>query len=73
MRSEHLLDQGHRRIAFIGGVMYAVCVADRLLGARKAMATAAAAIRSLLTVIETAGLSIAEGRRAGEQLARSAA
>ena len=37
---QHLLDQGHRRIAFIGGVMYAVCVADRLLGARKAMATA---------------------------------
>ena len=37
---KHLLDQGHRRIAFVGGVMYAVCVADRLLGARKAMAAA---------------------------------
>jgi LacI family transcriptional regulator len=64
---QHLLDQGHRRIAFIGGVMYAVCVADRLLGARKALATAGSD-PGLLSVIETAGLSIAEGRRAGEQL-----
>ena len=47
--------------------MYAVCVADRLLGARKAMATAGSD-PGLLTVIETAGLSIAEGRRAGERL-----
>jgi LacI family transcriptional regulator len=65
--TEHLLELGHRRIAFIGGVMYAVCVADRLLGARKAMATAGSD-PELLTVIETAGLSIAEGRRAGERL-----
>jgi LacI family transcriptional regulator len=63
----HLLDQGHRRIVFIGGVMYAVCVADRLLGARKATATAGSD-PGLLTVIETTGLSIAEGRRAGERL-----
>ena len=64
---QHVLDHGHRRIAFIGGVMYAVCVSDRLLGARKAMATAGMD-PGLLTVIETAGLSIAEGRRAGERL-----
>ena len=28
----HLLDQGHRRIAFVGGVLDAKCVADRLVG-----------------------------------------
>ena len=64
---EHLLEQGHRRIAFVGGVMYAVCVADRLLGARKAVAAAGSDPDSL-TVLETARLNIAEGRRAGEQL-----
>jgi LacI family transcriptional regulator, galactose operon repressor len=63
----HLLDHGHRRIAFIGGVMYAVCVADRLRGASKAIAGAGADPGSL-TVIETVALSIAEGRRAGERL-----
>ena len=63
----HLLDHGHRRIAFVGGVMYAVCVADRLLGARKAVAAAGSDPESL-TVIETTRLSIGEGRQAGEQL-----
>jgi LacI family transcriptional regulator len=67
MAIHHLHDQGHRRIGFIGGVMYAMCVSDRLLGARKAMATAGSD-PGLLTVIETAGLSIAEGRQAGERL-----
>ena len=28
----HLLEQGHRRIAFVGGAMAAVCVTDRLVG-----------------------------------------
>ena len=36
----HLLEQGHRRIAFVGGVLDAKCVADRLVGAHKALAAA---------------------------------
>jgi LacI family transcriptional regulator len=51
--------------------MYAVCVSDRLLGARKAM-TAAGRDPDALTVLETTGLNIAEGRRAGERLLTTA-
>ena len=65
----HLLHQGHRRIAFIGGVLDAKCVADRLLGARNTLTAARRDVDSL-TVIETAKLSIADGRQAGEQLLR---
>ena len=64
---EHLLEQGHRRIAFVGGVLHAKCVADRLLGARRALADDGRDADSL-TVIETAGLRIDEGRKAGERL-----
>jgi LacI family transcriptional regulator len=64
---DHLLDQGHRRIAFVGGVLHAKCVADRLLGSRQALASAGRDPDSL-AVIGTAKLSIAEGRRAGAQL-----
>ena len=63
----HLLEQGHRRIVFVGGVLDAKCVADRLVGAHKALAAAGRDVDSL-AVIETAKLSIAEGRRAGERL-----
>ena len=63
----HLLEQGHRRIAFVGGAMAAVCVTDRLVGARRAM-VAAGRDPDSLTVIETDGLYIAAGRRAGEIL-----
>ena len=65
----HLLEQGHRRIAFVGGVLDTKCVADRLLGARQALAAAGRDPDSL-TEIVTDGLFIAEGRRAGEQLLR---
>ena len=34
----HLLEQGHRHIAFVGGALHARCVADRLVGARRALA-----------------------------------
>jgi LacI family transcriptional regulator len=64
---DHLVEQGHRRIAFVGGVLDAKCVADRLLGTRQALASAGCDPDSL-TVIETAKLSIAEGRQAGERL-----
>jgi LacI family transcriptional regulator len=63
----HLLELGHRRIAFVGGAMHAVCVSDRLLGSRRAM-VAAGRDPDALAVIETTRLDIAEGRRAGERL-----
>jgi LacI family transcriptional regulator len=63
----HLLELGHRRIAFIGGTMRAVCVSDRLLGARQAM-IAAGRDPDALNVIGTTRLDIVEGRRAGERL-----
>jgi LacI family transcriptional regulator len=63
----HLLELGHRRIAFVGGALYAVCVSDRLVGARNAM-VAAGRDAETLTVIETTGLNVTEGRRAGERL-----
>jgi LacI family transcriptional regulator len=63
----HLLALRHRRIAFVGGAAHAVCVSDRLLGARQAMA-AAGRDPDALIVIDTTGLKVAEGRRAGERL-----
>jgi LacI family transcriptional regulator len=64
----HLIDQGHRRIAFIGGPPEIGQVRDRLKGAREAMQ--AAGLRgSDLVGLETRALSVAEGRDAGERLA----
>ncbi|MFT7837974.1 LacI family DNA-binding transcriptional regulator [Saccharothrix sp. BKS2] len=62
----HLLDAGHRRIAFIGGPRAIGQVADRVTGAERALARADA---EPLTLLETARLDVAEGRRAGERLA----
>jgi LacI family transcriptional regulator len=62
---DHLVEQGHRRIAFIGDPESVQQVADRRTGA----AAAAAAGDASLTVIPTTALSVAEGRRAGEQVA----
>ena len=64
----HLCEQGHERIAFVGGPMTTVQVADRLRGARQAMAASGRPADSLL-VLETAALDVAEGRRAGERIA----
>jgi LacI family transcriptional regulator, galactose operon repressor len=63
----HLLEQGHERIAFIGGPMSTVQVADRLRGARAACATAELS-PSDLVVLATDGLNVTEGQRAGERL-----
>lgn len=62
----HLLDAGHRRIAFVGGPRSIGQVADRITGAQRALARADA---EPLTVLETQRLDVAEGRRAGERLA----
>jgi LacI family transcriptional regulator len=67
----HLLATGRRRIAFVGGPLALRQVADRLAGAREAVATVPGAE---LEVLEGAALSVLEGRRMGEQLiARPAA
>jgi LacI family transcriptional regulator len=61
----HLLATGRRRIAFIGGPRSIRQVADRLEGARRAVAEVEGAT---LEVIEMAALSVLQGRAAGEQL-----
>ena len=66
LAASHLLDAGHRRIAFVGGPRSIGQVADRLTGAERALARAGA---EPLTVLETTRLDVAEGRRAGERLA----
>lgn len=64
----HLLEQGHQRIAFIGGPRTLGQVRDRLDGARQAMREGQRSPTDLV-VIETAALSVDEGRAAGERLA----
>ena len=59
---EHLINRGRRRIAFVGGPMQLSQVADRLEGAR--VAVAAHPLASLET-IETDALSVLAGRAAG--------
>ncbi|MEP6478403.1 MAG: LacI family DNA-binding transcriptional regulator [Rhodoglobus sp.] len=62
---QHLLDQGWRRIAFVGGPMGIRQVADRLVGAREALANVPDAT---LEVIETEALSVIAGRTVGAAL-----
>lgn len=64
---EHLLDLGHECIAFIGGPASVGQVADRLSGARAAVADATGGGAELV-VVETQGMTVAEGRNAGERL-----
>jgi LacI family transcriptional regulator len=63
----HLCEQGHQRIAFVGGPMTTVQVIDRLHGARHAIQESGRPGDALL-VLETAALNVAEGRRAGERI-----
>jgi LacI family transcriptional regulator len=65
---EHLIDLGHRRTAFAGGPMSIGQVADRYEGARRAWADAGLPPQDL-TRLDCAGLTAAEGRSVGEQLA----
>jgi LacI family transcriptional regulator len=61
----HLLDTGRRRIAFVGGPGTVRQVADRLEGARRAVAEEPDAA---LELVETSALTVLEGRAAGERL-----
>ncbi|WP_240770264.1 LacI family DNA-binding transcriptional regulator [Nocardioides sp. GY 10127] len=64
---EHLLDRGHRRVAFIGGPADLGQVRDRLEGARSAWSDAGLDPEDLLT-LRTEDLRVADGREAGQRL-----
>ena len=64
----HLLEQGHERIAFVGGPMAIKQVSDRLAGARQAL-RAAGLPDSRITVVETPALNVSYGRAAGKHIA----
>lgn len=64
----HLVERGHRRIAFIGGSMLLGQVRERLEGARKAWAESDLPPDDLV-VLETSDLSVRAGFAAGERLA----
>ena len=66
----HLLDTGRRRIAFVGGPTSIRQVADRLEGARRAVAEVPDAT---LEVIDTESLTVLQGRAAGEAIRERAA
>ena len=61
----HLIDRGHRALAFVGGPLGLSQVTDRLKGAKQGLRGSGAK----LSVIETEMLTVAGGREAGEQLA----
>ncbi|MCJ1708217.1 LacI family DNA-binding transcriptional regulator [Microbacterium sp. VKM Ac-2923] len=61
----HLLTAGRRRIAFVGGPLTTRQVADRLTGARRAVAEADGAG---LEIVETDAMTVLAGRAAGERV-----
>ncbi|OLF16349.1 LacI family DNA-binding transcriptional regulator [Actinophytocola xanthii] len=65
---DHLVELGHERIAFVGGPTSIGQVRERREGAFKALAKAGLDPDRLVEV-ETNGLTVAEGRGAGERLA----
>ncbi|MFT4084519.1 MAG: LacI family DNA-binding transcriptional regulator [Nocardioides sp.] len=65
---EHLIDQGHRRVAVVGGPLSIGQVADRYAGAQQVWAEAGLPPGDL-TLIQGAALTAADGRAAGEQIA----
>lgn len=68
LAAHHLIELGHRRVAFIGGAMNIGQVRERLQGAREIWADSGLPAEDLV-VLETADLSIREGLAAGERLA----
>jgi len=61
----HLIETGRRRIAFVGGPTSIRQVADRLEGARRAVAEAPGVT---LEVVDTESLTVLQGRAAGEAI-----
>jgi LacI family transcriptional regulator len=68
LATAHLLDQGHRSLAFVGGPPSTRQVQDRRKGAMRALA-ACDIDEGALTVIETAALNVAAGAAAGAAIA----
>ncbi|MBG0830077.1 LacI family DNA-binding transcriptional regulator [Planomonospora sp. ID67723] len=66
--AEHLVDRGHRRIAFVGGPDSIGQVRDRLRGAREIWAEYGRLAEDLIH-LPTEALTVGEGRAAGERLA----
>ncbi len=64
----HLLDLGHRRIAYVGGPMQLGQVRDRLAGAVHALTAAGHSAEDLVEV-STDALTASEGMRAAERIA----
>jgi LacI family transcriptional regulator len=67
LATSHLLELGHRRIAFVGGPVTIGQVRDRRDGTRRAVRRAR--LGAAVTVVETEGLTVAQGRGAGERIA----
>jgi LacI family transcriptional regulator len=65
---EHLVEQGHTRVAVVGGPESIGQVRERLEGARQIWAELGL-VPDDLTYLPTAALTVAEGRSAGERLA----
>jgi LacI family transcriptional regulator len=65
---EHLVELGHEHVAFVGGPTAIGQVRDRLEGARSAWAEAGRDPDALVH-LATTGLTVTEGRAAGERLA----
>jgi LacI family transcriptional regulator len=70
LAARHLLDVGHRRIAFAGGPLGVRQFADRLSGARGA--ADAAGTSGLLSVLSTETTTVDAGREVGRRLAATA-
>ncbi|GAA2365144.1 LacI family transcriptional regulator [Catellatospora methionotrophica] len=64
LAGEHLAQQGHQRIAFVGGPFSLPQVTDRHTGL-----VAALTGKQQLQVLPTSNLTVAAGRRAGERIA----
>jgi DNA-binding LacI/PurR family transcriptional regulator len=67
LAASHLIDQGHRRIAFVGGPAGLPQVRERHTGAAQAVDRAVTPTK--LTVVETPSLTVAAGLEAGAELA----
>ncbi|MFI5710540.1 LacI family DNA-binding transcriptional regulator [Kribbella sp. NPDC051620] len=64
----HLIELGHRRVAFVGGPNTIGQVTDRREGAQEALRKAGLPPENLVDVL-TGALTVAEGRGAGQRLA----
>jgi LacI family transcriptional regulator len=72
LAATHLFDLGHERIAFVGGPASIGQVTDRLQGAQKAATRVGRPPDSIVHIV-TSALTVHEGRRAGERIAKMTA